>query len=348
MCVYVLLLLTACAQVLHFVQQGTGSPLARVRLLAATLLGHLARGTLAHDVVPPLTLLLADSNTHVAAAAMRALMGAATQPSGIAALLAPTGLASLGYAERPAAVRLRVSELAARVARVNDDATAAVAAAGLLTGLQSDLKSHDVVVALAALETLAQLAESDEAATGLGTTAMSVVPALLQTICNSNADLMLRNRSLVCVGRIAGAAAQPPPEVVHVIAGVVRDEDTPPGLRIAAMEAFGLFGETVAGAETALCTDQSVIAAVAVTAFSGGAGVVVAMHTLATLAGAERPAGAELFSCEAETALQDGVRAGLAGARGSPILAEALFRQLQRRGPTFLEARNPVCLPVSS
>lgn len=306
-------------------------------MLAARLLGRLAR--LQSDaVLAPLVQLLADESTAVASAASASLLSvSAAQPDNLTLLLAQRGLPSVCNSN--ATVRLRVLALASQLAGSSADASSAIASSGLsFEALLAPLNSGDLLSALASLEVLAQIVESDEAALG-----SAAVPALLRLVDDTEADVLLRSRALSVCARIA-AAQKASPDFLRAVFDAMQD-DSP--LRAAAVEAVGALGQSVCGAEAAL--QHKVVAPVACAAFGGGgAAATAATHALATLCGAERPVGAELFSNEAEAALADVVRAGLAVARGAPSLAEALFAPLQRRGAAFIEERVAVYRLVSA
>ena len=303
---------------------GVSAEAPRVRLLTAQLLGTLAASSANDGVVAPLVTLLADQDASVAAAAVRRL----------AALPAPLHAALFQHlpsaaASSSATVRLRVLDVAAALAARSE--AARELAATTVNGLVHDVKSDDLLVALASCEALAGAVEVQAVAASFG---LEALLALALVVRDTNAESLLRERCLQVCSRIAacGSRAAQAAFTELVLACLQTD------LKEAALDACGRFCETVLGAESLLASTEGLAAAVCKAALdnSCSASTLAAMHALASAAGAERPVDAELFSDQAEEALAAACHAAAGAPNG---LASSIWRHLHRRGDAFLEER---------
>lgn len=349
-------------------------------MLAARQLGRLLRiDAAAHGAtaVPALAELIADSSTRVASAAVTSLASVARSSAELAMTVACTECVVALARHRSATVRLRACELAARIAEASPQAAAGVARAGLLDGLLAELElsappCRDLLAALAALESLSQLVESPVLATGLGASALGVLPRLaaLATATDGH-ELVLRARALVVCCRVAGALAshrrEVPPYVLPAAASILTDTSVPRELLSAAMDGLAVLSESANGADMVALTPGALESLVACAAAGGSSALGsepshAAAHTLATIAGAERAAEAALLSPPAEVrnaatclwqqcptlgltppsvqaALQAAFQRGLAQLSASPTLGEVLWAALRRRGDAFVSDR---------
>jgi hypothetical protein len=373
--------LTQAPQALSFASAGTASPSEHVRVFAARNLGRALRLSVSaygDAVLPALADLVCDASTSVAAAALAALADAAAAPAGVAPILEVLKRLSALPRASSATVRLRVCELAARIAQVSPEAAAAVAAAGLLNTLLSELDlgstpCADLLAALAALESLSQLAESPAAAAGLGASALGVLARLTALAGpESVQEPLLRARALVVCGRIAGELAarneEPPDTVMHAIAAGLNCASGPHEVMSAAVDAVGAVGESAEGAELVTRPGHGPLQQLVPLVFTGGSGALgsgaaqAAAHALATVAGADRApelgllsaaaevralitlaclhtAGAEAAHTRAQTSLRAAVQDALEHTPGTPTLAEVLWAAVRRRGQAFVEDR---------
>ena len=290
---------------------GTGAQSEVVRGFAARQLGRLLLAdAVAHGdaALPPLVALLSDTSTPVSAAALSSLAAAAATQSGLAALLAPSaGLQALA-AHADATVRLRVCELAARVAADSPAAASAVAAADLFSGLLAELDRgkppcRDVLASLAALETLSAVLESPTAAAGLGASALGVLPRVIALASAADgAEPLVRSRALVVCARITRASAAEASTALRVISEALAPAHASPDVVSAAVEAVSVLGETTSGAELAAQSPPGLLHLVAPLAVTGGSNALAsplaqsAAHAIATVAGAERTPAEVLLS----------------------------------------------------
>jgi hypothetical protein len=278
-----------------------------------------------------LAALVADADTSVSSTSVAAL--AVTTVSDLSCLCPAAQ-------HKDATVRLRLYDLAARLASKSPAAAAAVSAAGLLRGLLAELLSPDLLVALAGLETVATLAESPAAAAGLGDSALGVVPRLADLARTSVGDHLLRARAVLVCGRVAGAlAASESPALLPLLDALASALTNDGAVQAAAVQAFGAIGATSAGSELAFHAPASVqeLARVALTRGLTSELAQAAAHALATLAGAERPAA--FLSDGSEAVLLSAVHDALAASRGAATLVEVVAATLRCKGPPFLEAR---------
>lgn len=309
----------ALPSALAFATVGTQAESSGVRAFAARQLGRLLLRDFAaygDATLRPLVALLSDECTPVAAAALSSLAAAAPLPGGLAALLAPdAGLPAMA-AHADATVRLRVCELAARVAAASPAAAGAVAAADLFSGLLAELDRgkppcQDILASLAALETLSALVESPSAAAGLGASALGVLPRVVELASAAEgAETLVRARALVVCARIVSALAAgadgTPVAALAAITEALTPSHAPPDVLSAAVEAVSVLGESLPGAELAAQSPPGLLHLVAPLAVAGGSGALSsqlsqsAAHALATVAGAERTQAEALLSPHAE------------------------------------------------
>ena len=311
----------ALPSALAFAAAGTRAASDGVRAFAARQLGRLllidyaAHGD---STLLPLVALLGDKSTHVATAALQSLVAAAPKPGVLAGLLAPgAGLDAL-TTHTDATVRLRVCELAARLAAAGPEAAAAVAAAKLFDGLFAELDCgkppcSDVLAALAALETLSVLVDSPTSAAGLGASVLGVLPRVLELAAASEgAETLVRARALVVCARIvsaldaenvAGGAA------LSIISDALTPNNASRDVLSAAIDAVSVLGETASGAALAAQRTPGLLHLVAPLVVAGGSGALSsplsqsAAHALATVAGAERTPAEALLSPQFEVCL---------------------------------------------
>lgn len=312
----------ALPSALAFASAGMQAQSDGVRAFAARQLGRLLLAdpvAYGDAALPPLVALLGDESTPAAAAALSSLAAAASTAGGLAAALAPgAGLQTLAT-HADATVRLRVCELAARVAAAGPVAASAVAEAGLFSGLLAELDRgkppcRDVLAALAALETLSALLESPDAAAGLGSSALGVLPRLLTLASAADgAETLVRARALIVCARILSARAAETgvttAAVLSAIGEALAPDHAPPGVLPAAVEAVSVLGESASGAELAAQSPPGLLHLVAPLAVAGGSGALSsplsqsAAHALATVAGAERSPAEALLSSTFEVCL---------------------------------------------
>ena len=312
----------ALPSALAFAAAGTCAESNGVRAFAARQLGRLLLVDAASHgdaLLLPLIALLSDKSTHVAAAALSSLAAAAPKPGVLAALLAPgAGLGALA-AHADAVVRLRVCELAARVAASGPEAASAVAAAGLFSGLFAELDRGkppcaDVLAAMAALETLSVLVESPTTAAGLGASVLGVLPRVLElAAATEGAETLVRARALIVCARIVSAldtsAGGAPLAALSVISEALTLDHAPRDVLSAAVDAVSVLGESASGAALAAHPTPGLLHLVAPLAVAGGSGALSsplsqsAAHALATVAGAERTPAEALLSPEFEVRL---------------------------------------------
>ena len=313
----------------NHLERGVLAEAPRVRLMTAHLLGTLAASSESDGgaCVQPLVALLADQDGSVAAAAARRL---SVLPVPLHAMLfhaLPSAAASSS-----ATVRLRALDVASALAARSTQAREV--AASIVAGLVNDIKSDDLLVALASCEALAAAVGVQAVPSGFDGEALLALAAVVR---DANAEALLRERCLLVCSRIAasaagGAAAQA--AFVELASSCLQS----PGLQEAALDACGRFCEAVSGAECLLLS-AGLAAAVCKAALDGAsssASTLAAMHTLASAAGAERPVDAELFSEQAEEALSAHAHAAVDAPNG---LASSLWLHLRRRGDAFLEER---------
>jgi len=307
----------ALPSALAFAAAGTHAESDGVRAFAARQLGRL----LLEDqhggaTLLPLVALLGDKSTHVAAAALSSLAAAAPKPSVLAALLAPGAALGALATHADATVRLRVCELAARLAAAGPEAASAVAGAKLFNGLLAELDRgkppcSDVLAALAALETLSVLVESPTNAAGLGATVLGVLPRVLELAAASDgAETLVRARALIVCARIASTfgsgAGVAPLAALSVIGDALTPSSATRDVVSAAVDAVSVLGESTSGAALAAQPNPGLLHLVAPLAVAGGSGALSsplsqsAAHALATVAGAERTPAEALLSPEFE------------------------------------------------
>ena len=314
------------AEAVAFVEGGVTREDPRVRLLTARLLGATASVVANSETCQPLIALLGDADSDVGAAAARSLLRLQHE-----VLLQPRALPSAAN-DSSAVVRLRAMDVAARLASKSEAGRAAVQASGVFHGLIRDISNqNDALVALASCEVLAELVESQETAAGIAAVLSEALPALARLVRDDSTETLLRQRCLILLGRIA-SSAQGVVAVFLDLALYCMSQHM--GLQEAAMQACGCLSESMHGAESMLLAPRlaSAVCEAALRRPGSDAAVLAAMHTLATAAGAERPVDAELFSDEAERALED-------ACRQATNLATSLWAHLQRQGDAFVEGR---------
>jgi Proteasome non-ATPase 26S subunit len=315
------------AEAVAFVEGGVTSNDPRVRLLTARLLGATASLVANSETCQPLIALLRDDDYDVGAAAVRSLLRLQHE-----VLLQPRALPSAAN-DSSTVVRLRAMDVAARLASKSEAARAAVQASGVFHGLIRDVSNRDdALVALASCEVLAELVESLETAAGIAAVLSEALPALARLVRDDSTETLLRQRCLIVLGRIASSAQGVVALFLELSLYCMSQHK---GLQEAAMQACGCLSESVHGAESMLLAPRlaSAVCEAALRRPGSDAAVLAAMHTLATAAGAERPVDAELFSDEAERALEDACR------QATTNLAAPLWAHLQRQGDAFVEGR---------
>jgi hypothetical protein len=316
----------------NHLERGVLAESPRVRLMTTHLLGTLAASSESEGgaCVAPLVALLADEDSGVAAAAARRL-SASDFPLTLHATLfhsLPSATAS-----GSATVRLRALDVASALAARSPLAREVVAS--IVNGLVHEVKSDDLLVALASCEALAAAVEVQAVAVGFGSEAML---ALAGVVRDAHAEALLRERCLHVCSRIAasavgGSAAQA--AFAELALSCLQSQEA---LGAAALSACGHLCETMSGAECLLLSAglAAAVCRAALDGASSSASTLAAMHTLASAAGAERPVDAELFSDQAEQALEAACHVAREPPNG---LASSLWLHLRRRGDTFLEER---------
>mmetsp|Transcript_67475 Transcript_67475/g.213576 ORF Transcript_67475/g.213576 Transcript_67475/m.213576 type:complete len:435 (+) Transcript_67475:316-1620(+) len=304
-----------------------------------------AAAALAVGAVAPLVVALRDDDISVSSEAATALEKLSWAESGRRALLDPSsGLAALLAPASPSVVQARALALVAAVAGASAEATTAVESAGLVDPLEAQLKDpRDVLMAMAALESIGELLERG------GAVAALLLPRLarpLETlIIGEESDENVRSAAISAAARLLARPLEGPLAHAHtgaaILLGALR------GVATQAVEAsddseaklldsLGVVGERRHGAEV-VCT-AGLVEPLADAALGGrvlGPRRLAALHSLATVAGAERQeSGDSQMGRKAEDKLREAVYAAAAGGRKTP--AEALWGLVQN---PFMEER---------
>jgi len=324
-----------------------GSSNASVRALACALVGRVVERAsaaaearaLAEATRDGLVVALATDETEVAHAASRALLAASARfGEGLSETLEVV-LAETGSTARGGEARARGLAFAASAAAVSDAAADAVSSSGALDVCVREIESDDILAASAAMEILAEVAESSKAAAS----GLRRIPSLSSTLVrlsrSDDADVGVRVRAIVVSGRIAGTSPSCDDALVQdVVRALVSlsAEETSRDIHDAVVDAVGAICLSNADiASTFVKAAKNVVFDVAHRALRGsGESQVIALHALANICGAERGDG-RVLSDDAESILADACFTVC----GSKTFGDVVYALIAVKSDHFLAAR---------
>ena len=202
-----------------------------------------------------------------------------------------------------------------------------------------DVSSDDLLVSLASLEILAEVAESSTAAASGLKSIAALTGSLIRVASNRLADIALRTRALIVGGRIAATSTSDSDAFVLDMMRLFEAlfDEGERDVRSAIIDASGAMCVSQrAIADFYASTSPKLVHTMAFNAFRGtGESQIVALHALANVCGAERDADSEMLSEQAEAVIAD----ACFSACGSKSIGEYIHGMIALKSDHFLPAR---------
>ena len=281
---------------------------------------------------------LATDETEVAHAASRALLFACARfGEGLSETLGVVLAATAS--ERGGEATARGLAFAASAAAANDAAADAVSRSGALDACVREIESDDLLAASAAMEILAEVAESSKAAASGLRRIPSLSATLVRLALSDDADVGVRMRAIVVSGRIAGTSPSRDDAIVQDVTRALVTlfaEEISRDVHDAVVDAAGAICLSNADIASAfVVSSKNAVFDVAHRALRGsGESQVIALHALANICGAERGEGRTL-SDDAESIIADACFTVC----GSKTFGDVVCSSITVKSDHFLAAR---------
>nr|CAD1834447.1 unnamed protein product [Ananas comosus var. bracteatus] len=310
-----------------FIQAGLQANSQAIRCLACKAVSYLLDNAdnygaaeqiiIGYNIYPLLLNCLIEGNEQTSAASLDAIKRIAEVPEGKSIILPTHGEGSMQLkdlaAHSSSLARIRILALIAKLFSVSSSVATAAYDSDLLSLFEAEINSRrDMLTTLSALELLYELVESPHSTRFLLKT--TLLQLLTDLISNSSVDSILRSRAALISGRLLSSAEAYMAISESSIAALLSAIDGRLSLLDSqntdecesALEALGLIGATIQGANLLLISSSDAARHIVESAFDrqSRGKQLAALHALGSISGVDRPEDKILLGEKAEERLK--------------------------------------------